>query len=201
MSLFIRNLKTTKESDLPKISDDRQLTNDVRRLVVAIRNNLHDGLDFFTQKYMGISIWGFLESNGYYSPRIQVFEAKQTEAKTTINISLRELHGSDILVKVIVPHSEEKELVLRLEVQNKTILEAKSLLDALVRTYWVEYAVDLLGVFEDIFDKPDVQSEGVSSILSDVNFWSVLLYSDDTVVIRTKDSKREQSVELSIYNK
>lgn len=201
MSLIIRNLKTTKESELPKISDDGQLTNEVRRLVVAIRNNLHDGLDFFTQKYMGISIWGFLESNGYYSPRIQVFEAKQTEAKTTINISLRELHGSDILVKVIVPRSEEKELVLRVEVQNKTILEAKSLLDALVRTYWVSYAVDLLGVFEGIFDNPDVQSEGISSIRSDASFWSVLLYSDDTVVIRTKDSKREQSVELTIYNK
>lgn len=126
MSLIIRNLKTTKKSDLPKISDDGQLINDVRRLVVAIRNNLHDGLDFFTQKYMGISIWGFLESNGYYSPRIQVFEAKQTEAKTTINISLRELHGSDIRVKVIVPRTKDKEVVLKLEKQGKSLLEARS---------------------------------------------------------------------------
>lgn len=199
MTIYITNLDKNREPKLPKKTEDTLLFKDLKWLIEVTRNNLHDELHFFTQKYVGISLWNFLASNGYYSPRIEAFKAKQTATKTILTVILRELHGTKIQLKVVVPHSARQEMAMSLEAHGAEIMKVKSLLDGAIKAKIIDIALDYRALLENIFNNSEMKTEGFIVVGSDANNWSTVLSDDDkSMVLRIKETGVEQAVKLTV---
>lgn len=199
MIIYINNLTRLGEPRLPKMTKDTLLFKDLKWLVEVTRNNLHDELGYFTQNYMGISLWNFLASNGYYSSRIEGFGATQTATKTTLIVNLRELHGTKIQLKVVVPHSAQQEMAMSLEAHGVEMMKVKSLLDGAIKAKIIDIALDYRTLLENIFNNLEMKSEGVFVVGSNANKWSAVLSDDDkSVVLRIKEAGVEQRIQLNL---